>query len=69
MSGGHWNGNDQLIGEQVNPKDIPVILKYLPKIFREVDLAICNDKSKEEIAPEVFKLLLELGDKLFLPLE
>ena len=64
MSGGTWNYNDAKL-ESYKVKDLQDIISILMKVFREIDWAESGDKSRKDVEPIVYNLMLELGDHLF----
>ena len=64
MSGGTWNYKD-VDEDSYTVAKLPAIIDALIKAFHAIDWAESCDTSRKDAEPEVYDILLELGDKLF----
>ena len=64
MSGGTWNYQDSDL-RNYRIKDLTHMIKFLMDVFHEIDWAESGDKSRKDVEPKVYNLMLKLGNDLF----
>lgn len=64
MSGGCWN-YQYMLDENYHIKDISKIIDALEDAFHVIDWAESGDTNRKDAEPQVYDILLELGDQLW----
>ena len=65
MSGGHWNHRNINLESKLSIERVTKILAAMEDIFYFADRGESGDSLKEEMAMEIYKEVVKLGDDIF----
>ena len=68
MSGGRWDYKQDKYrwNEEVDLNEVQQWLQVLGEVLHKIDYAECGDSSRKDAEPQIYDLLLEKADELWL---